>query len=244
MNANHLIAHRGWQQRFPENTMLALAGAIATGALHVETDIQVCADRVAVLCHDATLQRLCGSPLDITQAHEYELAVLSAHEPERFGERFVGTPLARLSECVALIAAHPEVTLYAELKRHSLRRFGVDAVLDVVLPELQAIAGQCVLISFDLAVLQRARERGWARLAPVLSSWSQVHAPAIAALRPELFFCDKDLLLPPAEPGDAGWPLALFEIADHDEALDWRRRGAALIETFAIGEMLAAGDDR
>lgn len=238
MLEDHLVAHRGWQSRFPENTLPALAGAIDAGARRVEFDIQLSADGEPLLCHDPTLQRLCASPLDITRAHRADWQALSAHEPGRFGTRFLGTPLATLADAVALLRRYPDVTAYAELKRHSLRAFGATRMLDAVLPQLDAIASHCVLISFDLAVLQQARERGLTRLALVLTDWPQAFSPAVAALAPELLFGSDSVLAPLSPDTPAPYPCAVYEIESRPQVDAWLARGARWVETFCIGELL------
>ncbi len=52
-----LIAHRGSPLRAPENTLASFLLAEAEGARAIETDIQLTADGVPVLCHDDTLRR-------------------------------------------------------------------------------------------------------------------------------------------------------------------------------------------
>jgi glycerophosphoryl diester phosphodiesterase len=237
VHADRLIAHRGWQTRFPENTLPALRGALNRGARHLECDVQLSADGLPLLCHDPTLQRLCGVDVDITTLRAAEALQLSAHEPGRLGVVHHGTPLATLEQAVGLCAAYPGVTLYVELKRHSLRRFGADRVLDAVLPVVAASAARIVLISFDVAVLLRARERAWARSALVLSDWEQAFSADVRALQPALLF------------GSIAWlaahrlselpsPVAVYEVPTAEAARDWWQRGAALVETFAIGELL------
>lgn len=59
----HVLAHRGltWQagvQAFDENTLEAFAAAIAAGATHIESDLQVTKDGVPILFHDATTDRV------------------------------------------------------------------------------------------------------------------------------------------------------------------------------------------
>lgn len=51
------IAHRGWSTRFPENSLPALAAAVAAGADELEFDLRSSADGVAMVLHDATLDR-------------------------------------------------------------------------------------------------------------------------------------------------------------------------------------------
>ena len=50
-----IIAHRGLALDAPENSIGAFQAALAAGATHLETDVRVTADGVAVLVHDAEL---------------------------------------------------------------------------------------------------------------------------------------------------------------------------------------------
>ena len=47
-----LVAHRGLQSRYPENTILALKKAIECGAKYIELDIQFSSDCLPVIYHD------------------------------------------------------------------------------------------------------------------------------------------------------------------------------------------------
>jgi glycerophosphoryl diester phosphodiesterase len=53
-----VLAHRGLAIEAPENTLLAFAKALAVGVTHVETDVHVSADGVAMISHDPDLRRL------------------------------------------------------------------------------------------------------------------------------------------------------------------------------------------
>ncbi|MCZ0900624.1 glycerophosphodiester phosphodiesterase, partial [Microcoleus sp. HI-ES] len=48
-----IIAHRGFSAIAPENTLAAFELAIARGAHSIEFDIQLSADNVPVIFHDA-----------------------------------------------------------------------------------------------------------------------------------------------------------------------------------------------
>ncbi|KAL9042147.1 MAG: hypothetical protein Q9214_003871, partial [Letrouitia sp. 1 TL-2023] len=54
------IAHRGYKEKHPENTMGAFIGAVEAGAHAIETDVHLTKDNVVVLSHDATLKRCFG----------------------------------------------------------------------------------------------------------------------------------------------------------------------------------------
>jgi glycerophosphoryl diester phosphodiesterase len=69
------LAHRGDWRRAPENTLPALAAALAVpGCDGVEFDVRISADGVPVLAHDETLERVYGRPgrIDGMTARELE----------------------------------------------------------------------------------------------------------------------------------------------------------------------------
>jgi glycerophosphoryl diester phosphodiesterase len=56
-----VTGHRGNSVLAPENTMAAFRAAVAGGADAVETDVQLTADGVPILFHDADLERMAGA---------------------------------------------------------------------------------------------------------------------------------------------------------------------------------------
>jgi glycerophosphoryl diester phosphodiesterase len=234
-----LVAHRGYALRFPENTLSALRAALDAGARRLEVDVQLSSDGVPFLFHDRNMQRVCGVPGALHERSAAQLAELRASEPGRFGERFAGEPLARLSDLLALLAERPEAFAFVELKRASIEVFGPRAVLDAVLGGFEAFRGRCALISFDVGVLRLARTQCDLPLGPVLKSWRQAASPEVLDLAPEYVFCDVEKL-PPGPLSFAGARLAVYEVAEPGLALELARRGVDLIETFAIAEMLRA----
>ncbi len=67
-----VFAHRGLAEEAPENSLLAFAKALASGATHVETDVHVSLDGIAVVSHDAQLGAL-GRDVRIDQLTMNEL---------------------------------------------------------------------------------------------------------------------------------------------------------------------------
>jgi glycerophosphoryl diester phosphodiesterase len=55
-----VTAHRGHARAAPENTLIAIRKAIASGADYAEVDVQQTADGVIVLMHDRDLKRVAG----------------------------------------------------------------------------------------------------------------------------------------------------------------------------------------
>jgi glycerophosphoryl diester phosphodiesterase len=68
-----VLAHRGLAIEAPENTLLAFAKALAVGVTHVETDVHVSADGVAMISHDPDLKRLLGRRATIAHLTSTEL---------------------------------------------------------------------------------------------------------------------------------------------------------------------------
>jgi glycerophosphoryl diester phosphodiesterase len=68
-----VLAHRGLALDAPENTLLAFAKAIAVGATHIETDVHVSADGVAMISHDPDLRRVAGREAAVVHLTSHEL---------------------------------------------------------------------------------------------------------------------------------------------------------------------------
>lgn len=100
-----VIAHRGHSTAATENSVPALEHAIAAGADAVECDVRLSADGVAMVSHDADLNRLAGSELAV--------ATLSADELEAHA-RTAGASLPRLSSLMH--AARGPVPLVLDVK--------------------------------------------------------------------------------------------------------------------------------
>ena len=235
-----LIAHRGWTRQYPENTLSAVRAALRAGAGWVEIDVQLSSDGVPFLLHDRDLVRLCGAAGALGERTAAEIERLRASEAGRFGRRFADEPVARLSGFVAVMLEFPAAEAFVELKRASLERFGAQRVLDAVLPVLAPLEERARLISFDVPVLAAARAGCALELGPVIEHWAELDSPAVRALRPEVVFCDEEILPATGALDARGAKLAIYEVDHPLRARELLGRGAAWIETFAIGEMLAA----
>ncbi len=243
MGTPELIAHRGYPLRFPENTLPGIAAALRAGARWVEIDVQLTADRVPVLFHDATLERLCAAPGAV---HHYSLAALGAlraQDPGRFGERFSAVRIPTLEALATLLGDWPQVTLFVEIKPEAVVQFGSSAVYGPVARALTAIRERAVLISFDHDFLLAAHRQGWTSLGAVVERWDDLDHPLLANILPSYLFTDVEQLPPTGSLVRPGARLAVYEVGDPAIALSLAARGADLIETFAVVEMgLALGE--
>lgn len=233
----HLIAHRGWQRHYPENTAAAVRGAIAAGALAVEVDVQLSAEGVPVLHHDRSLWRLCQRRGQMADYSWDELSQLRASEPGRLGQRFADEPLLSLAQLVTILQQHPQVHLFLEAKAEMLAARPPEAAIAALLDIVAPLAGRCTLISFSFALLRAARNQGWPALGPVLRRWSQRTSRAVTALSPQVAFIDWRRL-PDSGMLETPWPLAVYEVDQRTFAEHLLARGVRWIETFAVGELL------
>jgi glycerophosphoryl diester phosphodiesterase len=234
-----LIAHRGNAAEYPENTLPAIRSALDLGARFVEFDVQLTADRHPVLLHDSNLKRTAGldrSALEMTLA---ELGEVRVNEEARFHQRFTDVGIPTLSQAVSLLASHPTATAFVELKRASLRAFGQEAFVHKVIEVLKPVVRQCVIISFDLATVHYVRQTSSFRIGWVLPEYTNLSALKCEALAPDFVFCDHQLLTQGTSRLWRGpWRWAIYEVTTPKLALELASRGASLIETMAVRQLL------
>ena len=233
-----LVAHRGYSLHYPENTLPAIEAALEAGAGAVEFDVQMTADELPVLLHDARLRRTAGvggriMDLDLEQARQIEV-----NETSRLGSAFSGVRIPTLAEVVSLFAGWPGVTAFVEIKRESLRRFGTARVIDRLLDAVEPIAGRCVVISYDAGAVERARAAGASGIGWVTESWGASVRQTAETLAPDYLLCDHAIIPREGVLWPGPWRWMLFTVDDAERALELAARGADLIETNAIGELL------
>jgi glycerophosphoryl diester phosphodiesterase len=235
-----LIAHRGEPETWPENSLAGFAGVLAAGALHIETDVQLTRDGIAVLCHDPTLARVTGHDLVIASSDYADMCDLPAGEPGRFGSRYAELRLARLEEFVTLLQQWPEASAFVEIKPASIEAHGMETVVDKVLQLLEPALAQCILISFDPEALACARARRQLPIGWVIPEWTQDNRHQATVLAPQYLFCNRKRLPPPAEPlwpGDWNW--VVYTVNEATEIAQFTARGIHILETNAISTLLA-----
>lgn len=232
-----LIAHRGYTQHFPENTIVGIGAAIEAGARAVEIDIQLTADQVPVLFHDRDLKRVCGVDGAIHDHSLQQVQAFRASEPERLGDDFEYTKVATLNEFVQLIMHHLKVRIFIEVKRVAIDKFGATMILSLLHRELAPIRKRCVLISFDYDFILAARRNGWEYIGVILDRWGDRKQRIVNDIQPQYIFCNYKKL-PKLGSVSKGKPrLVLYEVTDPKLAIKLAERGADYIETFDIEKM-------
>ncbi len=238
---DQLVAHRGYSQCFPENTLLAIQAALDEGAKYIEIDVQLSSDKHVMIFHDRDLQRLCHQPGSI---YDHPLSVLqgfSSYSPERFGDKYLGEKIATLEDVVPLFEAYPDVTLFIEFKRISIDKFGIDIMFNEVERQIKKIINQCVFISFSFDILNLIREKTVWPIGAIVDEWSKAITTEynrLEKLNPEYFFCDITNLPKEGELKLLNSKIITYECTDLDKAILTLQRGVCFIETFDIKKMM------
>ena len=112
----YVAAHRGWCEKYPENTMEAFRAALEIGVDQIETDVRITKDGELVLIHDQTVDR---TTLSQGRVCDFTLAELRGMDAgSKKGEEFRGARIPTLRELFELVKDHPTITLDLELKEY------------------------------------------------------------------------------------------------------------------------------
>lgn len=147
-----ITAHRGSSRSAPENTLSAMEAAIAELADSIELDVQLTADGVVVLGHDANLKRVAGINRAISSMTFEELRKLDVGS--WFSEEFAGEQIPTLEEVMEVCRG--KINLNIEIKS-----VGKDSELPAKVVELilqHGMEEQCVITSTSLSYLKQVKE--------------------------------------------------------------------------------------
>lgn len=156
---SRVFAHRGFgslgarNALSPENTLRAFRQAVALGVLHLETDVQVTADGVPVLLHDATLDRTTNGQGAVNALPYDRLATLNA--AAKFGADTSQEAVPTFAQFLAL-CRDTGATAVPELK--SARTPGEIAAL-LNLADAAGLAGRVIWQSRRLRTLEIIAQR-------------------------------------------------------------------------------------
>ncbi len=234
-----LVAHRGNAHEFPENTLPALRSALELGAKYIEFDVHLSTDRVPVVMHDSNLKRCAGIDRDALEMTWLQLSTINVGEAERFSDRYLDICIPSLTQVVELLAGFPQATAFVELKRASLHKYGQELFINRVCEILKPVASQTVIISFDLPAIHYVQRNSNYNVGWVLPEYNSLAALKAEATLPQYLFCDHEKL-----PVDGSrlwrgpWQWGIYEVTTVELAMRLFERGAQLIETMEIRNML------
>jgi glycerophosphoryl diester phosphodiesterase len=235
-----IIGHRGYAARFPENTLPALEGALATGCRSLEWDVHVSADGVPVLFHDDTLERTTDG---VGLLRDHSLARLRELDAgDWFDPDFRETRIPTLEEALESLVGRVD-RIYPEVKRAGGSE-GLETIVRILGDS--PLHPRTILISLDLELLPRIRAMdpdltlGW-----VVDREEDVEPSARAVLADGNAVLDPDRRLLLADPERTrelvarGVPLVTWTVDDPDEAEALREMGVLRVTTNRVGELMA-----
>jgi len=214
-----IVAHRGGGRHAPENTLAAIRLGQSLGFQAHELDVKLSLDGVALLMHDATLERTTGArgrPADLPWEALRTLDAGAWHS-----EAFRGEPIPSF-EAAAQLLRSCDTQAHLEIKPTP----GFDrATGEKVARETQRLwAGAAVapiFSSFSFEALMAAREtapqlpRGWLIDEPTEADWHRLEALDASSLHTNHRKFDLSVL---PKLHDRGYRVMLYTVNDPDRA--------------------------
>lgn len=145
------IAHRGYSEKYPENTLIAFEAAIRAGADMIELDVRLSRDGRIVVIHDSRIDRTSdgrGCVKDMT-LHE-----LRKHSYHNGMAGFASAAIPTLDEAIDL--AGERVVLNIEIKKSRFEPAGIEERLADLL-ERKHFTERVIVSSFDHRALHTVK---------------------------------------------------------------------------------------
>ncbi len=241
MDTNKLIAHRGDNTNFPENTLIAIEEALKAGATSFEFDVQMNGDQSLVAFHDEDFSRMSGNYDEkIVEVSDHEMSLISIHEPKQFDKKHYPTNVSHIDEIITLLKKYPHTQAYVEIKDESLEHWGVEFVMKKLLQTLKGFEKQAVIISFNVAALAYTKSHSNLRIGLVFEDYSEAFQAIATELQPEFMICWYKIL-PAGNVWSGNWKWMVYTINDANLAKQLLKRGDIdFVETDDIQMMLKA----
>lgn len=150
----HYILHRGDQTAAPENSMPAFEAAGRSGAEYVETDVRETADGVLVVCHDDSLQRMCGEDKlisELTYEEVKQYPIINGINASQYPDNVIPT-LEEYLVCCNKYSMTPVI---------EIKSISTDEGLNLFMQLLDKSQEKPVLICFRIDTLSKLRELGF-----------------------------------------------------------------------------------
>jgi len=152
-----IMGHRGFQARYPENTMVSFLAAVDAGAQFVELDVTLTHDHQVAIMHDDTVDRTTDGQGRVS---DFDLEALKRLDAGSwFHPRFTGETIPSLDEVLEKVA--PRAHINIEIKSHALTDPGLTGqaeqrVIDLIVA--RGVENRVLISSFDPEVLKRIQQ--------------------------------------------------------------------------------------
>ncbi len=234
MDAKKLVAHRGDNTNYPENSYAGIESALRAGALFVEFDVQMNADKSLVVIHDTDFKRTANNPANLFELGDAEMRTISVHEPHKFGERHYPTHISSLVEIMELFTRYPKAHALVEVKRESLWQWGLDDFMKPFLKVLAKHKSQSTVISFGLDALEYTKKHSRLDTGFVFHDYQTSNLEVAKKLKPE-YMIISHTILPKNSLWEGSWKWVVYslnKISDAQKILN--RNDVDMIETDDI----------
>ncbi len=242
MTNPYLVAHRGLLELCPENSMTGLEAALKCGADYVEFDVQSTADGKLVVFHDDDLARTTGISGNLLELTYEQIKEISAHEPDRFSDKYHGESIPRLKDVVGVLQKYPTAKAFVEIKTETLEKFGVNIIHQLLL-ELAEIKDRCIIISYHYKALEEVKKTAASKLGWVLHSYDHDSYQKAKSLGADYLIVNYHKLPENEKPWSGNWKWMVYDITDPELAMHYTNLGIDLIETANVCSMLEALND-
>ncbi len=236
------VAHRGYPQRYPENSLPGFAAALHAGARFLEFDIQLSLDGVPMVFHDEELERLTGHPLRIFDLPAAKLHTLPLLWQDQSAQQTAEPCIPTLADLFTLLQTYPHTRVFIELKSASIEHVGINRYLDYLLPVLMDCPVPLVLISFSTHILSAIVARSSHAVGWIIPEWNTQHQAIARNQQPDWLFCNLKRYPAGATPWPGPWHWCFYVINDSATARQLMEKGIGYFETDCIAEMLHGQD--
>ena len=122
MNKVKFAAHRGYMEKYPENTIRAYKEALKHDIDQVEIDLHMTSDGEIIMMHDHTVDRTTNGTGFIKDKTLKEIRELDAGIKK--GEEFKGEKVPLFTEYLDLMQNYPDIETNVEIKEYPDRIIG------------------------------------------------------------------------------------------------------------------------
>lgn len=232
-----LVAHRGYPERYPGNSLPGIQAAVDAGALWLEWDVQLSSDRAPIIFHDSSLKtdgQLFGDvrKMTVDRLGRIQIGQLADHTP---------VYIPKLQQGLELLVEQERVSVFVEIKTESIDAFGRKVVMDAILPLMKILGHRAILISFDWQILKLARDCESVAIGWVIDRPDFDAQRTAQDLEADFLFLDQKKLGPAITPLWAGnWRWVAYATDRLTQANSLIEQGFELVETNDIGGMIKA----
>ena len=148
-----VMAHRGYSNAAPENTMPAFEKAYEIGVNSIELDVQMTKDGEIIVMHDDNLRRTTGVDKNVWEVTYDEIKDLD--NGSFFSKEFAGTKIPTLEEAIRFCKGRMYINI--EIKRNGHDEGIEDRVVEII--RANDFQSECDITSQDYDTLKSVREK-------------------------------------------------------------------------------------